>query len=221
MSVGTIKPMALSHLSQECLSLVISRRCHSALYCARSATSYQRYPTVSLARVQVRWRHSRCRPFWALRARGSPRSHSILPDLDSSLMVQGLSRRLAPSTASTHPGGVLSARRSLIATGASVAAHALDTRVTGLPGRASWWCRAPPAHSAHRALAAPCETVCGDPVHHRPSPSRGAPDPPTGRASPGTDRAACDTAPPAARGMLGVVAHPEPSPGEETSGSRA
>src|SRR5260370_38959065 len=32
MSVGTIQPMALSHLSQDCLSLVISRRCHSALY---------------------------------------------------------------------------------------------------------------------------------------------------------------------------------------------
>src|SRR5713101_4469833 len=32
MSVGTIQPMALSHLSQEWLSLVISRRCHSALY---------------------------------------------------------------------------------------------------------------------------------------------------------------------------------------------
>src|SRR5712691_9555459 len=32
MSVGTIQPMALAHLSQEWLSLVISRRCHSALY---------------------------------------------------------------------------------------------------------------------------------------------------------------------------------------------
>src|SRR5262249_9949934 len=32
MAVGTIQPIALSHLAQECLSLVISRRCHSALY---------------------------------------------------------------------------------------------------------------------------------------------------------------------------------------------
>src|SRR6266849_9328252 len=32
MAVGTIQPMSLSHLSQDCLSLVISRRCHSALY---------------------------------------------------------------------------------------------------------------------------------------------------------------------------------------------
>src|SRR6266516_4257822 len=31
MAVGTIRPIALSHLSQECLSLVLSRRCHSAL----------------------------------------------------------------------------------------------------------------------------------------------------------------------------------------------
>src|SRR5215831_8584931 len=56
---------------------------------ARSASSYERYPKGSLAHVQVLLRHSRCRGELALRARGSPMSSSILPDLNSSLMVQG------------------------------------------------------------------------------------------------------------------------------------
>src|SRR2546421_2425798 len=94
--------ISLKNVSLWCSPVGVTRPCPGA----RSATSSQRDPTVSLAREQVRWRHSRCRPFWALRARRSPRPNSILSDLDSSLMVQGLSPRLAPSTASTHPGGV-------------------------------------------------------------------------------------------------------------------
>ncbi len=38
-----------------------------------------------------------------------------------------------------------------MATGLSVAVHVLGTRAVAPPDRASWWCRALPAHSAHRA----------------------------------------------------------------------
>ena len=62
---------------------------------ARSASSYERYPKGSLTHVQVLLRHSRCRGELALRARGSPMSSSILPDLNSSLMVQGGRRAAA------------------------------------------------------------------------------------------------------------------------------
>src|SRR6266498_2967033 len=79
----------------------------------------------------------------------------------------------------------------------------------------------PPAHTARHVLAAPRETACSDPAHHPLSPSRGARARPTRRASPGTDHAACDTTRPQARAMLGVVAHPGPTPGAGTSGSRA
>src|SRR5262249_42355871 len=43
----------------------------------------------------------------------------------------------------------------------------LDTWVAAFPDHASWWCRAPPAQSAHCAHATPDETSCGDRVHHR------------------------------------------------------
>src|SRR5262245_34734119 len=89
MAVGTIRPMALSHLSEELLSLMISRRCHSALYWRSKRNFLPEVSHGSLARVQVLCWHSGCRALGALRARGSPRSNSILPDLDSSLMVQG------------------------------------------------------------------------------------------------------------------------------------
>src|ERR1043166_3943110 len=79
----------------------------------------------------------------------------------------------------------------------------------------------PPAHSAHRARASRGETACGDPVHHRRSPSRGAPAHPTRRASPNTARGGCDTAPLVARGMLGAVARPVPTPQAGTSESPA
>src|SRR5712691_8858737 len=110
---------------------------------------------------------------------------------------------------------------SPIATGLSVVVHALDTRAMTLPGPEWSWCRARPAHSARHALAAPHETMCGGPAHHRLSPSRVGPDHPTGRASPGTARDVCDTTRPRAHGMLGVVAHPVPTPGEGISESRA
>src|SRR2546428_212764 len=99
--------------------------------------------------------------------------------------------------------------------------RALDTRPLAPPGRASWCGRARPAHSARHALAARGETAYGDPVHHHLSPSRGAPEHPTPQASPGTARGVFDIALPRARGMPGVVAHPVPSPEEDTSGSRA
>src|SRR6266446_3759579 len=93
MAVGTIRPIALSHLSQEFCSLVISRRCRSALYGCWLHNFLPEVSHGSLARVQVLGRHSGCRAWGALRARGSPTSHSILPELDSSLMVQGLGIR--------------------------------------------------------------------------------------------------------------------------------
>src|SRR6516165_10748105 len=90
MLLGTIRPIALSHLSQAFPSLVIARRCHSALYGCWLHNFLPEVSPGSLARVQVLGRHSGCRAWGALRARGSPTSHSILPELNSSLMVQGL-----------------------------------------------------------------------------------------------------------------------------------
>src|SRR2546422_4510607 len=86
----------------------------------------------------------------------------------------------------------MSARRSRIARGASVAVHALDRRATGPPGRASLWCRGSPARSARHALGAVDETGCGDPTHRRQPPSRAGPAHPTGRALPSTAHVACD-----------------------------
>src|SRR5215467_5606072 len=90
MMLGTIRPMALSHLSQAFRSLVIARRCHSALYGCWVHNFLPEVSPGSLARVQVLGRHSRCRAWGALRARGSPLSHSILSEFGSALMVQGL-----------------------------------------------------------------------------------------------------------------------------------
>src|SRR6516165_6441298 len=90
MTVGTIRPIARSRLSQEFLSVMISRRCHSALYGCLVHDFLPEGSHGSLARVQVPARHSRCGASKALRARGSPPSHSILLDLNSSQMVQGI-----------------------------------------------------------------------------------------------------------------------------------
>src|SRR5215470_13373249 len=90
MALGTIRPIALSHFVQECLSLMISHRCHSALYGCLVHDFLPEVSHGSLARVQVPARHSRCGASKALRARGSPPSHSILLDLNSSQMVQGI-----------------------------------------------------------------------------------------------------------------------------------
>src|SRR5262244_1156670 len=94
LALGTIRLIALSHFVQECLSLMISHRCHSALYGCLAHDFLPEVSHGSLARVQVPARHSRCRASKALRARGSPSSHSILLDLDSSQMVQGIQRGL-------------------------------------------------------------------------------------------------------------------------------
>jgi hypothetical protein len=85
-----IRPITLSHLSQAFRALVISRGCHSALYGCWLHNCLPEVSPGSLARVQVLGRHSGCRAWGALRARGSPLSNSILSEFDSSLMVQGL-----------------------------------------------------------------------------------------------------------------------------------
>src|SRR5262245_23537222 len=90
MMLGTIRPIALSHLSQAFRSLVIARRWHSALYGCWLHNFLPEVSPGSLARVQVLGRHSGCRAWGALRARGSPLSHSILSKFGSTLMVQGL-----------------------------------------------------------------------------------------------------------------------------------
>src|SRR5262245_62268861 len=100
MMLGTIRPIALSHLSQAFRSLVIARRCHSALYGCWLHNFLPEVSPGSLARVQVLGRHSGCRAWGALRARGSPLSHSILSEFGSALMVQGLG--LAQQLAHPH-----------------------------------------------------------------------------------------------------------------------
>src|SRR4029450_4468803 len=107
MTVGTIRPMALSRLSQEFLSVMISRRCHSALYGCLVHDFLPEVAHGSLARVQVPARHSRCGASKALRARGSPPSHSILLDLDSSQMVQGIQRGLGMGPLSWRRAGCI------------------------------------------------------------------------------------------------------------------
>src|SRR5262245_19783205 len=99
MMLGTIRPIALSHLSQAFRSLVIARRCHSALYGCWLHNFLPEVSPRSLARVQVLGRHSGCRAWGALRARGSPLSHSILSEFGSALMVQGLGTAGQPTTA--------------------------------------------------------------------------------------------------------------------------
>src|SRR5262244_1693241 len=104
MTVGTIRPISLSRLSQEVLSVMISRRCHSALYGCLVHDFLPEVAHGSLARVQVPARHSRCGASKALRARGSP-SHSILLDLNSSQMVQGIQRGLGAGPCARLRGG--------------------------------------------------------------------------------------------------------------------
>src|SRR6266700_7572319 len=67
------------------------------------------------------------------------------------------------------------------------------------------------------------DTCISDGVFHIPMPCfHGAPPAyPTHRASLNTARGACDSAPPVARGMPGVVAHRVPTLRARTSGSRA
>src|SRR5262245_39807407 len=92
-----------------------------------------------------------------------------------------------------HGQGVLGATLSPIATGLSVAVHALDMRVTAPPGHVPPWCRARPAHTARLVGVAHREIVCGGLIHHRLSPSYGAPACPTRRASPSTALGAFDS----------------------------
>src|SRR5215813_7370234 len=107
MMLGTIRPIALSHLSQAFRSLVIARRCHSALYGCWLHNFLPEVSPGSLARVQVLGRHSGCRAWGALRARGSPLSHSILSEFGSALMVQGLGIRGTARVFEVDPNTVL------------------------------------------------------------------------------------------------------------------
>src|SRR5215831_19112613 len=107
MMLGTIRPIALSHLSQAFRSLVIARRCHSALYGCWLHNFLPEVSPGSLARVQVLGRHSGCRAWGARRARGSPLSHSILSKFGSSLMVQGLGIRATARVCEVDPQTVL------------------------------------------------------------------------------------------------------------------
>src|SRR5262244_3372633 len=100
MALGTIRPIVLSHLSQTFRSLVISRRCHSALYGCWLHNFLPEVSPGSPARVQVLGRHSGCRAWGALRARGSPLSTSIL-------MVQGLGIRATARVFEVAPHTVL------------------------------------------------------------------------------------------------------------------
>src|SRR6516225_8809721 len=104
-ALGMIRPMALSLLSAEFLSVMISRRCHSALYGCLVHNFLPEVSHGSLARVQVLCRHSECRALGALRARGSPRSNSIAFYLDSSLMVQGSGHLALPGGSTARVGG--------------------------------------------------------------------------------------------------------------------
>src|SRR5499427_8607258 len=100
MALGTIRPITLSHLFQAFRSLVISRRCHSALYGCWLHNFLPEVSPGSPARVQVLGRHSGCRAWGALRARGSPLSTSIL-------MVQGLGIRGTARVFEVDPNTVL------------------------------------------------------------------------------------------------------------------
>src|SRR2546427_13166122 len=87
---GTIKPIALSHFFQEFLSLVISRRCHSALYW-RSQRNF--LPEVSPGALSLA-----CKSIVSTLSAGHPRhcereDHQTLAlfysELDSSLSSNG------------------------------------------------------------------------------------------------------------------------------------
>ena len=99
--------MDLSHLSHAFRSLVISRRCHSALYGCWWHNFLPEVSPGSLARVQVLGRHSGCRAWGALRARGSPLSNSILSEIGSALTVQGLGIRAVARVFEVDPNTVL------------------------------------------------------------------------------------------------------------------
>jgi len=86
---------------------MISRRCHSALYGCLVHDFLPEVSHGSLARVQVPARHSRCGASKALRARGSPPSHSILLDLNSSQMVQGIHRGVGSGPVSWRRSGCI------------------------------------------------------------------------------------------------------------------
>src|SRR4029450_4021839 len=90
MAVGTIQPIALSHLAQECLSLVISRRCHSALYW-RSKRNF--LPEVSTA-LSLACKSYLCALGAGLEGHCEREDHQLpnrcYSELNSSLMVQGL-----------------------------------------------------------------------------------------------------------------------------------
>src|SRR2546429_9841341 len=107
MTVSTIRPMAVSHLSQAFRSLVSARRCHSALYGCWLHNFLPEVSPGSLARAQALGRHSGGRAWGALRARGSPLSHSILSAFGSSLMVQGLGIRATARVFEVAPNTVL------------------------------------------------------------------------------------------------------------------
>src|SRR5262249_44978221 len=92
--------------------VMISRRCHSALYGCLVHDFLPEVSHGSLARVQVPARHSRCGASKALRARGSPPSHSILLDLNSSQMVQGI--RETARVLQSSPPTVMNARKKSV-----------------------------------------------------------------------------------------------------------
>jgi len=99
-------------------SLVISRWCHSALYGCLMHDFLLEVSHGSLARVQVLCWHSGCRALEALRARGSPPSHSILPALNSSVMVQGSGHLAVPGGSTARVGGTRLRGRACRQTGA-------------------------------------------------------------------------------------------------------
>ena len=97
MAVGTIQPIALSHLAQECLSLVISRRCHSALY---RCLAHNFLPEVSTALSLA------CKSYLSALGAGleghCEREDHQLPnrcysELNSSLMVQSIKYLVNPA----------------------------------------------------------------------------------------------------------------------------
>jgi IS1 family transposase len=87
--------------------LVISRRCHSALYRCLMHYFLLEVSHGFLARVQVLSWHSECKAWVVLRARRSPLSHSILSEFGSSLMVQGLGIRGTARVFEVDPNTVL------------------------------------------------------------------------------------------------------------------
>src|SRR5215217_6455857 len=105
MAVGTIQPIALSHLAQACLSLVISRRSHSALY---RCLAHNFLPEVSTARSLA------CKSYLSALGAGleghceredHPLPNRCYAELNSSLMVQGLRLPLGAPQRRLHKKG--------------------------------------------------------------------------------------------------------------------